>query len=246
MYSHLNVQSESSLRGWGGPSFCLYHPSPKSALQFALDVGYFTQGGDGGTLSCSLPSWLLAQQGHCRTFTGNGEGLSGLDHLRSVRISRNEVPNYSVGTWWWFCVLLVPKYRQRSWSIALHYRKRGGWASLLNLLASLLSPMLFLKPSQSAFVIIYVQEEHMAQPSCWALTLPNPRSLLNPFLGQTPGTAGRWTEKGTSGLPRSGDHTVNPSVFHANPPQYPSRGGKLVFTHIWRAQTCLFPAQFVE
>lgn len=153
---------------------------------------------------------------------------------------------FRITVWWWFCVLLVPTYHRRSWSIALHYRKRGGWAALLNPLASLLSPMLFLKPSQSAFVIIYVQEEHMAQPSCWALTLPNPRLLLNPFLGQTPGTAGRWTEKGTSGLPRPGDHTVNPSVFQANPPQYPSRGGKLVFTHIWRAQTCLFPAQFVE
>lgn len=83
----------------GAPSFCLYHPSPKSALQFSLDVGYFTEGGDSGTLSCSLPSWLPAQQVRCRTFTGNSEGLSGLDHLRSVRNSRNEVKNYSVGTW---------------------------------------------------------------------------------------------------------------------------------------------------
>lgn len=91
-------------------------------------VGYFTEGGDSGTLSCSLPSWLPAQQVHCRTFTGNGEGLSGLDHLRSVRISRNEVQNYSVGTWLWLCVLSVPTYLLRSWSVALYYRKRGGWS----------------------------------------------------------------------------------------------------------------------
>lgn len=70
------------------------------------------------------------------------------------------------------------------------------------------------------------------QASCCTLTLPNPCLLLNPFLGQTPGTVWRLTEQVTSGFPWPSGQMVNTSIFNAGAPHYPSTGGKPVFAHI--------------